>query len=81
MKSFVWALALCFAFAAHANADVFLNELRVDQGGADTDEYFELFSNTGMSLDGIFFISLQDNGSIDGVVDLTGNTIAAGDVS
>ncbi|MFK7734520.1 MAG: PEP-CTERM sorting domain-containing protein [Pirellulaceae bacterium] len=74
---FFAGMGLFLMLANSASAALFLNELRVDQPGADDDEYFELFSDTGMSLDGLSFISLQDNGTIDGAIDLTGFSIGA----
>ena len=73
-------LAVSFAsFPTFSQAAVVLNELRVDQSGADDDEYVELYSSIGMSLDGISFVILQDNGVIDGLVDLAGQVIGAND--
>ena len=81
MRYFILTALFGLAFLAnHASADVVLNEMRIDQPGADNDEFVELYSATGMSLDGITFIILQDNGSIDGAVDLSGFSINSGDV-
>lgn len=83
MKQFL-SLGLCVCAAltgwSHADAAVVLNELRVDQSGSDTDEFVEFYSDVGMSLNGLSFLILQDNGSIDGVVDLSGFSIGANDV-
>ena len=38
-------------------------ELRVDQQGADTDEYFELYGAPGMSLAGCWFVAIGDSGT------------------
>jgi hypothetical protein len=59
-----------------------LNELRRDQPSSDNDEYFELVGPEGASLDGLTFLVIGDgtggSGVIEAVVDLTGQTIAAG---
>ena len=62
---------------------VMLNELRANQSGADTDEYFELIGDPGTSLDGLTLIAIGDgsgdspNGVIEEAVDLTGFAINA----
>ena len=40
-----------------------ISELRVDQQGADTDEYFELYGAPGMSLAGCWFVAIGDSGT------------------
>ena len=40
-----------------------ISELRVDQQGADTDEYFELYGAPGMSLTGCWFVAIGDSGT------------------
>jgi len=53
-----------------------INEIRIDQAGADNDEYFELSGTPGESLDGISYIVIGDgaggNGTVEHVLDLTG---------
>ena len=62
---------------------IMLNELRANQGGDDTDEYFELIGEPGASLDGLTFIAIGDgsgdspNGIIEEAVDLNGLAINA----
>ena len=72
-----------FGLALTAQAQQ-LNEIRTDQPGGDTDEYFEITGTPGASLDGISLVVIGDGsggqGVIDGsggVVDLSGNTIPA----
>lgn len=56
-----------------------ISEIRIDQVGADADEYFELAGPPGASLDGLTYIVLGDglvgSGVIEAVVPLTGHTI------
>lgn len=62
---------------------VLINELRIDQTGADNDEYFELSGAPGTSLDGVFYVVIGDgapaagSGIIETVVDLSGFEINA----
>ncbi len=62
-------------------AAAILSEFRLDQPGADNDEYIELAGNPGASLDGVFFISIGDgdggSGVAECVIDLTGYSIGA----
>ena len=39
---------------------IVLNEYRLDQSGADNDEYIELAGDPGTTLDGLSFISIGD---------------------
>jgi MYXO-CTERM domain-containing protein len=48
---------------------VTINELRVDQPGADDDEYFELFGPPGASLDDLHYLVVGDSGSTTGVIE------------
>lgn len=77
------AIAACStgqAVALQGSSTIVLNEIRIDQDGGDTDEYFELLSSPGnISLDGLTYIVIGDSGSTNGgiieaVVDLTGST-------
>ena len=45
-----FAVVLVFAVGSWVNADLVINEIRVDQPAADNDEYFELFAD-GMNFD------------------------------
>jgi plastocyanin len=60
------------------NPGVQLQEIRIDQPGADDDEYFELRGDPTMDLTGVFYIVIGDNGTpgdsgiIECVIDLTG---------
>src|SRR5690606_1169793 len=68
---------------ATAHAQVFINEVRVDQQGTDTDEYFELSGPAGTSLDGLTYLVIGDNptarsGLIEAVISLAGQSIPAG---
>ncbi len=65
-----------------AGDGVTINEIRVDQTGADNDEYFELSGPAGQSLDGFTYLVIGDgtvggSGVIEAVVSLDGQTIAA----
>ena len=62
--------------AAVASAQIKINEIRIDQTGTDTDEYFELRGSPGASLAGLTYIVVGDSGIvntcgvIESVVDL-----------
>jgi hypothetical protein len=76
-------LELC-ANTAHGLS---INEIRIDQGGGDNSEYFELTGAPGESLDGLTLIVMGDvsssagvvpgdqSGRIESVTDLSGQTI------
>jgi hypothetical protein len=72
------ALVCALYFPANAFATI-INEIRIDQPGADTDEYFELTGTPGTSLDGLSYIVIGDgsagSGVIENVSDLTGQVI------
>lgn len=63
-------------------AEVKINEIRIDQPGTDIDEYFELAGTPGTSLDGLTYLVIGDgstgSGTIEAVVDLTGQVIGSG---
>ncbi len=69
--------------AAQLGDVVSINEIRVDQTGADADEYLELAADPGTSLDGLSYIVIGDgsaesgSGVIEAVVDLSGQQIPA----
>ncbi|MCB9848989.1 MAG: hypothetical protein H6814_11310 [Phycisphaeraceae bacterium] len=92
MKRYIVAAgiaALGFAGMAHANG-IQINEIRIDQTGSDTDEYFELVGTPGASLDGLWYIVIGDHsadqgaggpgsrsGQVEYALNLTGSTIPA----
>ena len=59
-----------------------ISESRIDQPSADNDEYFELSGPAGMSLEGLSYLVIGDDGSaspggvIEAVVPLTGSMVA-----
>ncbi len=59
--------------------NVAISEIRIDQPGADNDEYFELAGDAGASLDGLTYLVIGDgaggSGVIEAVVDLTGQSV------
>ncbi|MGF1480724.1 MAG: endonuclease/exonuclease/phosphatase family protein [Cyanophyceae cyanobacterium] len=60
-----------------------INELRVNQAGPDTDEFFELFGEPGTDLDGLTYIVIGDAegdvaGVVEAIVDLTGQVTPDG---
>lgn len=79
-------LGVTTLLASHSLADVSINEIRTEESGADNNEFVELMGTPGESLDGLFLISIGDdsavfpplqNGYVESVVDLTGNSIKA----
>jgi len=87
VRSLVAATVL--TLAAQTNAAT-INEIRIDQGGSDNSEYFELAGAPGESLMNIWYIVLGDTGGgtagdngfgdsgiVEAAVNLTGNSIAA----
>ena len=54
-----------------------INEIRIDQPGSDDDEYFELLTEPGASLDGLSYIVIGDgsagSGVVESITDLTGS--------
>ena len=73
------ALCLTLILATGSAFGASINEIRVDQGGGDDDEYFELFGTSGESLNGLTYLVIGDgtggSGTIEAVVDLTGNSV------
>jgi hypothetical protein len=73
------ALATQFG-GTDGNPIILINEIRIDQGGSDNDEYFELLSiPSNASLDGLTYIVIGDvssssptSGTIESVTDLQG---------
>jgi hypothetical protein len=77
-----WLTPLALALlASGALAQTRINEIRIDQTGADNDEYFELFGTPNDSLTGLTYLVLGDgtggSGVIESVTDLTGQTLDA----
>ncbi len=63
-------LASCLALSTSiASAGVFLNELRIDQPGGDSDEYIEFYSNSpgSDSVDGLTLIVIGDGADGSGI--------------
>jgi len=58
-----------------------INEIRIDQAGADDDEYFELAGDPMESLDGLTYLVIGDgasgSGTIEAVISLDGYSIQA----
>lgn len=57
-----------------------ISEIRIDQPGADNDEYFELAGDPGSDLSAYTYLVIGDgasNGVIEEVTDLTGRSVAA----
>ncbi|MHC4261599.1 MAG: hypothetical protein ACYSWX_03690 [Planctomycetota bacterium] len=76
MRTQIMTLAAAALAAAPALAqDVYINEIRISEPGADDNEFFELTGAPGTSLDGLSYVVLQDDGRLDGVIDLTGKSI------
>ena len=72
---------LLFCTVSTAQALV-INEIRVDQPGADNDEYFELAGSAGESLDGLSYLVLGDSsaggsGVVESVTHLSGLQVSA----
>jgi len=70
---------LCAIYFPTGAFAVVINEIRIDQPGADTDEYFELAGAPGTSLSGLSYIVIGDgatgSGVIETVIDLSGQVI------
>lgn len=82
LKVFVF-LALGVLVCGWVGGAVRINEIRIEQPGADEDEYFELFSTVGgESLDDFTYLVIGDGagkgGVIESVVDLSGRSFALG---
>ncbi len=58
-----------------------INEIRIDQPGADRDEFFELAGAPGASLDGLSYLVIGDgaggSGVVEAVVKLSGRQLSA----
>ncbi|MFH2051755.1 MAG: hypothetical protein ABIK96_04735 [bacterium] len=77
----VTLILAAMALLAVPTLAVTLNEVRIDQGGTDNDEYFELAGMPGESLNGLTLIVIGDgtalNGAIEAAISLDGYSIAA----
>ena len=66
---------------AGGGGDVIINELRIDMPGGDVDEYFELASEPGTSLDGLTYIVIGDgatgSGTVEAAIALDGFVVPA----
>jgi hypothetical protein len=58
------AIAGLVAWAGSASADIQINEIRIDNSGSDSDEYFELIGPPGASLAGLTYIVVGDSSAI-----------------
>lgn len=69
----------CGTISCEPPPNVRINEIRIEQDGTDTDEFFELVGTPGTSLDGLTYLVIGDglggSGVIEAVVNLTGNSI------
>lgn len=78
LSTFLLASFLITSTHTHA---VVINEIRVDQTGADTDEFFELSGIAGESLNSLSYLVIGDQSSnqgyIESVVNLSGYQIAS----
>ena len=76
----LYVAVLCLA-SNSLMAQVLISEIRIDQPGADNDEYFELAGNSGDTLDGLTYLVIGDgtggSGVIEAVVEMTGQSIPA----
>lgn len=74
-------VALILLSVGVASAQVRLNEIRIDHGGADTDEYVELVGPAGMSLAGWTVVVIGDGaglcGTVEAAIDLSPYSIQA----
>ena len=78
-RMLITGVVVCALYFPTCTFAVVINEIRIDQPGADTDEYFELAGSPGTSLDGLSYIVIGDgtggSGVIESVTDLTGQVI------
>ncbi|MAJ27940.1 hypothetical protein CBD41_00875 [bacterium TMED181] len=72
-------LLLLFMFSGTSQAQVTINEIRIDQPSTDSDEYFELWGPAAQSLDALTYLVIGDgstaSGTIEAVVSLAGSSI------
>lgn len=79
LKGLLISSAMGFSCMAEA---VLINEIRIDQTGADDDEYFELAGTPGESLDDLSYLVIGDTGTtnsgiVESVTPLSGFTIGS----
>ncbi|MEN8006536.1 MAG: hypothetical protein ABFS42_05940 [Candidatus Krumholzibacteriota bacterium] len=71
----------CLALVPMIAGAAVINEIRIDQGGSDYNEYFELYGSPGESLDGLTYVVIGDgatgSGTVETALDLTGYVIGA----
>jgi len=76
-----FALSLGLILPVADTSALQINEIRIDQPGADNDEYVELFGDANQSLDGISYIVIGDgaagNGTLDAAINLSGLSLNA----
>lgn len=90
MKRYIVAASVAALGIAGFAQGARINEVRIDQQGGDTDEYFELSGTPFESLDGLWYIVIGDHSSAQGnpdpgsrsgnvefAINLTGSTIPA----
>lgn len=72
-------IALATTGAPPSSAQVVISEIRIDQGGTDVDEFFELAGPPGTSLAGLTYLVIGDgalgSGVVEQVTPLTGSVI------
>lgn len=67
-------------FSGTADAQVTINEIRTDQSGSDTDEYFELAGPPATSLAALTYIVIGDGSTASGTIEAV-VSLAAGNIS
>lgn len=76
MYKILLSFLLLALFIVPSAAAVRIEEIRIDQPGPDHDEYFELYGEPGLSLDGYCYVVLGDGpgacGSVETIVALDG---------
>lgn len=79
MRLFNVMVVFCIVLMAGAAFGATLNEIRIDQGGSDYDEYCEIAGMPGESLDGLWLVTIGDgtggSGVVETALDLTGYVI------
>lgn len=80
--SSVGALSVCLA--SHAGFSFMMTEIRMDETGADNNEYFEIYGAANASLDGYSLIVIGDgtpgSGTIESITSLNGYTTGSNGV-
>ncbi len=80
MNKYLATLTSLLFAVSYAFPTLLINEVRIDQGGGDDDEYFELSGTPGESLEGVTYLVLGDSpsGKVEAVVALSGTVPASG---